>query len=55
MIGWKIEYKGDICEIVGMPMHNSHHIEIIIPIYHDKVIKMAVFNENESIKVIERK
>jgi len=55
MIGWKINYNDTVCEIVGMPMVNSETDMIIIPIYHNKMIKMAYINNSEGIKVIERK
>jgi hypothetical protein len=57
MIGWKIEYNGTVCEVVGMPMcaSSENSLTIIIPVYYNKVIKMVWFGNSDEIKVIERK
>ena len=58
MIGWKIVCEFDdgngevVCEVVSNPIIDDSYIWI--PVYHDKVIKMAGFSLNENIKVIER-
>lgn len=60
MIGWKIVCCFDIankevevvCEVVGYPTVDESRAWI--PVYHDKVIKMAEFSLHEDIKVIER-
>jgi len=65
MIGWKIvarvstidgvyeDLKEVACEVVGMPFYTQGLV--LIPVYHDKVIKMSSHNEFEHIKVLERK
>ncbi len=62
MIGWKIvcyfwdkaevEEVEVVCEVVGYPTFDEGCVWV--PVYHDKVIKMANFTFDADIKVIER-
>ena len=62
MIGWKIvalvptnggsEFEEVVCEVVGMPFDSQG--TSLLPVYHNKAIKMAILNDYEPIKVIDR-
>ena len=57
MIGWKVlyEYQGKevICEVVGQAV--TDEVGFGIPLYYNNHIMMAWFNNDQIVKVIERK
>ncbi len=57
MIGWKIlctfDEKEVVCEVVGQVAVDDGYC--YIPVYHNDHIKMAGFDRDEEVKVIERK